>query len=225
MHTLAVDSSQSACTVALFKDGELLDQLTESTPGKQAEQLVMLCNKLLNAHHMDYGDLDLLAGTVGPGSFTGIRIGLAALTGINIPLQRPTYGVTTLQAMAYAANQNLNDKKRLRVCIDARRDEWFVQDFAPSPTLPQAISEPQLLSLNELKALDGDGIVYVSNAPETLAGLLRSENVHSTPIFPEAGHAGAYAYRAFTLKPESIPLLPVYIRKPDAKIPEHAQKL
>lgn len=132
---LAIDSSIGISSVAVWKDGSLAAYCEDRESTRQASRLVPLVETCLGQAGVGYNDLTLVASTVGPGSFTGIRIGLATARGIAFAAGIPCVGYTTLEVMREAGGE---------LCIlNAGKSEVYYQHF-PS------MSEPAIGKLNDI---------------------------------------------------------------------------
>ncbi len=101
MLILALDTSGSVASCALLRDGELLEQAVQESRMDHSRLLLPLCQELLARHGLKPAQVDAFAAVIGPGSFTGIRIGTAAVKGFAWALDRPCAGVSSLEAMAF----------------------------------------------------------------------------------------------------------------------------
>ena len=118
MKILALDSTAKVASVALCEDELLLGELTLNNGNTHSQTLLPMVEFLLNKFELAPSDIDLFAAAIGPGSFTGVRIGAATLKGLAFGKKTPCAGVSTLEALAY----NLSDRDGL-ICpvMNARR--------------------------------------------------------------------------------------------------------
>lgn len=100
MIVFACDTALDACAVAIVRDGETLVHVSENMNRGQAERLPLMVDEAMRAAGVAFGDLDLLAVTTGPGSFTGVRVGLSFARALSVALKRPCVGISTLEALA-----------------------------------------------------------------------------------------------------------------------------
>ena len=129
--------------VALSMDGKIVAELTNKETHSHASFIQVAIAKVLAEQQMAIGDLDAIAVTLGPGSYTGLRVGLATAKGIAYSLQKPLIGLSTLSALASAAIQlapnTIEPPFQVFAMIDARRMEVFgaVYDTSCNPILPE----------------------------------------------------------------------------------------
>jgi tRNA threonylcarbamoyladenosine biosynthesis protein TsaB len=146
MRLLAIDTSLAACAAAIFDadKGMLAGESLQMVRG-HAEALIPLIARVMKAAHLDFEGLDRIAVTIGPGSFTGIRVGVSAARGIALAAQRPAVGITTLDAFA-APWLARHDSVPTLVAIDARNDNGYIQAFGADGA---ALNPPRLAPLHE----------------------------------------------------------------------------
>ena len=130
MILLAVDTAGPRLQLALLRD-DGVDTLVEPMAQGQAERIFPAIDELLARNATTYADLTRLAVTTGPGSFTGLRIGLSAARGLGLALGIPVVGVPTLFAISLAGPSG-----QFAVCLDAKRGEHYIQRFK-SPGVPR----------------------------------------------------------------------------------------
>ena len=223
---LACDTTQSACSVALRKDGEIISQLSEMTRG-HAEALMPMIEHICVETDTPFTALERLAVTNGPGTFTGVRVGLSAMRDLALALNIPLCARGTLEAMAAATRHNgLAHDTPLIITIDARRDTYYTQCFSADGVPSTA---PQALSLAEVVRAIPDGPVRVGGTgleAVRAAGGARFIDAE-TPIYPHARDVLQLAeamsdadWAAQDPHPE-----PIYLRPPDASLPDPDKRL
>ena len=129
MRVLALDTALGACSAALCSNGDVLARRFMRLERGHAEALMPMVEEVRGEAGLDYAELDLLAATVGPGTFTGVRIGLATARALSLASGVPLIGVTTLSAVAEAAAENAAANDSLLIVHDARRAQVYVQLF------------------------------------------------------------------------------------------------
>jgi tRNA threonylcarbamoyladenosine biosynthesis protein TsaB len=127
---LSIETSTSICSVAIHEQGELLALAEIKEPGAHAEKLVSLVDAALKQANLCLVDLAAVAVSQGPGSYTGLRIGVSTAKGIAYALDIPLIGINTLQAMA--ASQSIAEGEYVVAVLDARRKEVYTQTFGDS---------------------------------------------------------------------------------------------
>ena len=165
-----------------------------------------------------YAALAAVAVTVGPGAFTGIRIGLAAARGIGLAADVPVIGVTTFAAVAEAVSEAERRDRALLVLLDSKRGDVFVQEFTPERAAvgPPAILSPDAV-LQRLSArsfvIAGDGIAVVRPSLEA-ARLAAAYSTASGPV--DASHVARLAVRSVAER-TGLPPTPLYLRAPEVR--------
>jgi tRNA threonylcarbamoyladenosine biosynthesis protein TsaB len=185
---LAIDTAAPRLQLGLLSDNDRLETLVEEMPTGQAERIFPALGELLERAGVGYPDLSRIAVTTGPGSFTGLRIGLSAARGLGLALNIPVLGIPSLLALSLVAQCDA-----IAVLLDARRNEAYFQTFS-GPGIP--MGQPALLPMDDARA-------RVPRGAET----------HTTPFVD----IGALARFAATARPDLYPPEAAYIRDADAK--------
>lgn len=144
---MAIDTASTRSSVAIIDDND--NKYTEGgdCDNSHSESLFKLIELLFSKHNYNYSKIDCIAVAIGPGSFTGVRAGLSAAQGINLVIQKPLYGVSSLEAQAYGIFCAYHGQKNIRAIIDANRDFVYTQLFN-CELIP--ISEPEIIHKNDL---------------------------------------------------------------------------
>ena len=149
MVTLSFESSAKAASVALVKDGCMLAQYTQCSALTHSRTLLPMAEDLLKNTDMTLNDVDRIACAHGPGSFTGIRIGVATVKGLSWALDKPCVGVSTLEAMAW---HGVSAGGYVCCVMDARRSQVYNAIFEIRDGRPVRLTDDRAVSLEELKA-------------------------------------------------------------------------
>ena len=156
MLILAFESSAKAASVALVKDGALLSQYSQCTALTHSRTLLPMAEDMLKNAELKMSDVDMFAVAHGPGSFTGIRIGVSTVKGLSWAADKPCVGVSTLEAMAW---HGLAAGGYVCPVMDARRSQVYNAIFKIEDGRPVRITEDRPIALEELaqelSALDG----------------------------------------------------------------------
>ena len=128
---LGIDTTGSSCAVALWADDKLRYSLAKTMNRGYAEVLMPMVDQALLETGLTYPDIDVVGVATGPGSFTGLRVGLSAARGLSIGLNCDLHGVTTFYAAALACARKVksNDPSNLWVILNSRRSNFFLQKF------------------------------------------------------------------------------------------------
>jgi tRNA threonylcarbamoyladenosine biosynthesis protein TsaB len=210
---LAVDTALGACSVALLEGDKIFANIFEPMERGHAERLAPMVDEAMKQAGMEFAVLDRLAVTIGPGTFTGQRVGLAFMRGLRLALHVPLTGVTTLEAMAVAAMAETKTRKAAAI-HDARREEAYLllqeenQILLPPVVLPFADAVARIAAFGPC-ALAGTG---AAAAKEKLSGDYALSAVRQ----PDALWVARLAQQRPA--PAEAPG-PLYLRAPDAKLP------
>jgi tRNA threonylcarbamoyladenosine biosynthesis protein TsaB len=208
---LALETSSSLCAVCVLDaaTGVVLADISNDIGRGHAERLMEDVAEALKLAGISYSDLTAIACGIGPGSFTGIRVGVAAARGFALALKIPVRGVTSLQSIALQALQYAEGRGNL-VVQDAGRDELYVQRFDPHA---KPLGATQALSLLMLMQQMPNAPVFVCGSGAHLLAGQSGIDIWSAPVIPTAA-AVARASRdpAMIVLPK-----PLYLRAPDAK--------
>lgn len=167
MLILAFDTTAAACSLVLWRDGDVLHSARVVMDYGQAEALMPMIEQAMAAAGLSYAELDRIAVTIGPGSFTGVRVGLAAARGIAMAADKPVVGVTTMDVLAHAVPESeLRNSAGVIVAIDTKRGDFFAQKFTVGRA---AIGEIVTLTPDELRTWSGsDSWIVVGTEADAL---------------------------------------------------------
>ncbi|MDO8899729.1 MAG: tRNA (adenosine(37)-N6)-threonylcarbamoyltransferase complex dimerization subunit type 1 TsaB [Phenylobacterium sp.] len=208
--TLGLDTCLDACSAAILHDGVVRGQMSHPMGRGHQEAIAPLVKALMDEAGLVFPDLDRIGVTIGPGSFTGLRVGLAFAKGLGAALGRPVVGVGTLAALAEPLGDAL-----VFALIDARRGQVYLQAFAAG----RALMAPDALDVATAAArvaeLSGgrDSVLVGSGGP-LLADLMPGARLVAAPACDPAAVARLAAAQASPPAPR-----PLYLRAPDARLP------
>jgi tRNA threonylcarbamoyladenosine biosynthesis protein TsaB len=224
MRILAIDTALEACSVAVLDTANSDPLVQESVPMQRghAEALMPLVARVLDRAQVDFQSLDRIAVTTGPGSFTGLRVGIAAARGLALAAGKPAIGLTTLAAFA-APFIAADDTLPVVVAIDARHDHIYLQVFGSGG---RTVVAPRIVPLREALRVSTGGTPRVTGtAANKLAALWPSMEQRPSaveqrgaPDIDWVARLGAAAIDTAT------PPKPLYLRPPDAH-PQDAVQL
>ncbi|HEY4985051.1 MAG TPA: tRNA (adenosine(37)-N6)-threonylcarbamoyltransferase complex dimerization subunit type 1 TsaB [Bradyrhizobium sp.] len=207
MRLLAADTALGACSVAVLDGDRVLAQRWVEMERGHAEALAPMVDETMRAAGVAFDQIDRLAVTIGPGTFTGQRVGLAFMRGLRVALKKPLTGVTTLAAMQAAAKVETGLASAAAL-HDARRGEVYLEVAGTPVVLPFADAIAVLAPLQQGMALAGTA---ADQAKATLSGATLS-----TIRQPDALWV---ARLALGMTADDTAPAPLYLRAPDAKLP------
>jgi tRNA threonylcarbamoyladenosine biosynthesis protein TsaB len=229
MNVLAFDTCLGAVSAAVRwrgLDGWLSRDVYELRSAGHAERLFPMIAEAVHGAGADFRSLDRIAVTLGPGSFTGVRLGIAAARGLALAAGKPVVAATSLAVMAHRAEEMLAEMdeplagRRLVVAVDARRGALYVQSFAAGAV---ETTEARLLTPAEAaRGLAPGRVVIVGSGAPAVAALAQEAGVAAEPRFPDLQpHARNLAAMAVRLAPASQ-VSPLYLRLPDVRPQDEA---
>lgn len=236
MRLLSMDTASDCCSAAVWADGAIVARDRVVMARGHAEALMPMVLRVLEEAAMGFPDIDGFAVTVGPGSFTGLRTGLAAARGLALARGRPLMGVTTLETVAYSARMTAKETDRAGGCLvalDTRRADLYVQLFSEFGV---ARTEPAALSPDAAAALPPTGPVLlagngIARMAEPLARRRAETGVDDWIVpgdgCPDAADVAALAAERWAAHgPEAgAPPAPLYVHPPQANIPPREGRL
>jgi tRNA threonylcarbamoyladenosine biosynthesis protein TsaB len=224
MRVLAIDTALDACSAAaldLNRGGVIASETLAMTRG-HAEALMPLIARVMDKAQVEFSELDRIAVTTGPGSFTGLRVGISAARGIALATGKPAIGLSTLSGLAAPLIAE-DDSTNVVVAIDARHDHVYLQVFG---TGGRTLVSPRIATLrNGARAAAASPARVVGSAAGLLAAawpkgtdpplLVDNRGAPDVSWIARLGAAAAAGYG---------PPRPLYLRAPDAQ-PQDAAHL
>ena len=230
MKILAVDTATTSCSAAIMTgDGSLLAELTKVDTRTHSIHLMTMINTVYNLAGLAVADMDGFAVTVGPGSFTGLRIGISTIKGLAWSLEKPVVGVSSLDALAWQCTQSA-----YLICplLDARKKEVYFcrYRFKDGELLKEkseqvAAPDQALDDIHEPSLFIGNGaLLYRDKISARLGGLAQFASA-THHVIRASSVAGLSISRFNGAKTDDITLLvPHYIRKSDAELKVQGKK-
>lgn len=217
MLILAIDTALDACAAAVLdtEAGQLIAQESESMKRGHAEALMPLIGRVIQLSGIGFANLDRIAVTTGPGSFTGLRVGISAARGIGLAAEKPVVGVTTLAAYA-APVVNQGGEHPVISAIDARHDHVYLQVVAGNGS---PLIWPRVAPVAEaLDAARFGAPHLVGNAAAILGERWPKDAPAPAGIDTQPAPDIAWVcWLGAAVTPGTAPARPFYLRAPDAK--------
>ncbi len=227
MKILAVDTSSKLCSVAILEDTNLIKKLELDNGLTHSETLMPLIQQILKECNLTLNNIDLLVSDIGPGSFTGIRIGVASCKAFSDSLNIPCVGISSLEVLAY----NIKNDGIICSTIDCKNDNCYFALYELNSGVYNILQEPCAMSINEVLSLlntqycdkaiyfVGDGI---SNE-RLCAFYANNDNLNNlkkeTSSYLNVENLGIAGYKKYVNQNKAGEnILPLYLKKPQAQI-------
>ena len=204
---LALDTSHSFCSTSVIRSNVVLSEISQIKDKETSENVIKLVDKALLKANLDLQDLDSIAVGVGPGNFTGIRVGISVAKGLAFALNIKCFGITRFQTLI------TNDKPTLAI-INIRENLFYSQMFIKEKPISNPIEETLSNIIN--RKYRKDTIISGDNA-FMISKKLRLKCGKKNSIF-KASQIGFISLKYSKLN-ELLPS-PVYVKEPDAKLPK-----
>ena len=214
MIVLGIHTAGPACDLALLRDGEIIAQVREPMVRGQDARLPSLTKSLLASADCSFADITRYAVVTGPGSFTGIRVGVAFARGLGLATGAPCLGVTSLEAALPAGQQG-----SAIVALAAQKRPPDVTFWAQTFRSGMATGDATEMPEEALVQLMSDRPHLLFGDQDALARCFPKDSIH--PAQPSAARAAALAA---ALDPDQRPARPTYARSPDAALPASKSK-
>ena len=212
MKILALDTCLDACSVAVCENGSPLAVRTEVMARGHQERLAPMAAEVMAEAGQAFDGLQLVAVTIGPGSFTGLRVGLAFAKGLALALDIPCVGVGALEALAASEA----DAGFVVAAVDAKRGQIWLQVFIDGkPAMAPDAVAPEIAAARLAELWPGGPATLVGSAAAQLSGVIPAAHVSTRP----APDPVAVARIALRQRPPYPPPRPLYLRAPDARLP------
>jgi tRNA threonylcarbamoyl adenosine modification protein YeaZ len=224
MRVLAIDTALAVCAAAVLDTEQPARSVRESLPMVRghAEALMPLVARVMDQANIEFADLDRIAVTTGPGSFTGLRVGISAARGIALAAGKPALGLSTLSCYA-APHITQDDLVPVVVAIDARHEQVYLQVFG---TAGRTLVSPRIATVREaVRTATWGPVRIVGSSAKALAAAWPAGQpapalveARPAPDIDWVARLGAAAQDGYA-SPK-----PLYLRAPDAR-PQDASRL
>jgi tRNA threonylcarbamoyladenosine biosynthesis protein TsaB len=217
MLILAIDTALDACAACVLDTdaAKVIAQESQAMKRGHAEALMPLIARVIKKAGIGFAALDRIAVTTGPGSFTGLRVGLSAARGIALAANKPVVGLSTLTAYA-APVVGQNAAQPVISAIDARHDQVYFQVVSGDGG---SLMLPRVAAIEEALGASRFGAAHlVGNAAKILADRWPADALPPFKVDPQPAPDIAWlAWLGAAVSPETAPARPYYLRAPDAK--------
>ncbi len=222
MKILAMDTSSKVTSVALLDEDKILGEINLNTSIMHSKTLMPMCKNLLEICNITTTAVDVFAVANGPGSFTGLRIGISAIKGMAFSQNKPCVEVSALEALAY----NLSDYDGVVCAItDARREQGYNALFSKKNDIITRLCDDRFIEFNELsEELKNikENIIFVGDGADLCYNVIGTDNIKlasSCDIHQKASSVGLIARKKIVNNETVLPreLMPKYLQLPQAQ--------
>ena len=234
MKILSIDTASDICGISILEDDRLICNMDTNTGRTHSENLMPMIEQAFIKTSLSLKDIDLITCNIGPGSFTGIRIGVATTKAFNDSLSIPCVGVSSLEALAYNLKSTINENDIICSIIDCKNDNCYFALYEKKKDIFDNLIEPQAESieacLSILKSyckdtLENTSIYFIGDGSEVYKNFILT-------TFPSAKFADANLNNLNNLNSYSLGIaglnnfnsgfisnevLPLYLKKPQAQ--------
>ena len=209
MKILCMDTSSTLCSVAVLEDTTLINKLELNNGLTHSESLMPLIKKVLDESNLSLKDIDLLVTDIGPGSFTGIRIGVSTVKAFSDSLNIPCIGISSLEILAY----NIKDDGLICSTIDCKNDNCYCALYELNSGNYTVLEEPKAESIEDVLNLlntkySNKHICFVGDG-------IRENSISNYLNIENLGIAGFKKFVSYNNIGEDV--LPMYLKKPQAE--------
>ncbi|WP_346893552.1 tRNA (adenosine(37)-N6)-threonylcarbamoyltransferase complex dimerization subunit type 1 TsaB [uncultured Roseibium sp.] len=215
MRVLAIDTALANCAVAVCDDSAAtpcLEVSSEEIGRGHAEKLMDMISEVMAESSTAFTDLDRVVVTTGPGSFTGLRVGLSVARGFGLVLGKPVVGVTTLAALACAAANDPKAGSSILVALTGKGEEVYCQTFNGHG---EPAGEPAVRTLTDLRTSLPADVSFAGSAARAVA---EAAGYGQERILSECGYPDIrdVARLGISADPKQAAPVPLYLRPPEA---------
>ena len=217
MKILSIDTSSSNCATALLEEDKLIDENSLNNGLTHSENLMPLIDELLRRNNTELKDIDLISVSVGPGSFTGIRIGIATIKAMAEVHNIKVAGVTSLETLA-----RIDESEKNKIClIDARNNQVYFGAFDSEYNLLEEYKADDINTLIDIMKKYKNAVLIGNGA--VLHKELLEENIKGSVILEDclqtAENTGKIGYKKFLNEnlENADTIMPLYLRKSQAE--------
>ncbi|WP_375623055.1 tRNA (adenosine(37)-N6)-threonylcarbamoyltransferase complex dimerization subunit type 1 TsaB [Bartonella sp. TT119HLJHH] len=217
MLILAIDTASIYCAVALICHKSVIARINERMNKGHAEKLIGQITQIMTQANMTLDQVERIAVNIGPGSFTGVRVGVATARALALALEIPAVGVSALEALAAQVTTNENSTSAITVVIEAGRDMFYHQNFHKDLT---PLGAPGLKTIENILEDLPKKTRLTGSAADVVVQYIKNHKINEKIVLEkipcEAADIVSYAYLAANKQPQNSPR-PLYLRSADAK--------
>ena len=234
MKVLSIDTSSKIASIAIIEDGRVLDEMHVLSEEEHSQTLMPMIEKMFNDNNMDLDEIDLIGCSRGPGSFTGIRIGIATAKAFSDAKNIPLIGIDSLEALAYSVViEKENNDCEILAMINAKNDNVYAATYLVNNGKLNMVKNAEIMNLTEtVSYIDFKRQVFIVGCEDedSIRRLIQAEASSERAIsgndcsfefvkdtIPTAASIGIAAYEKYKNGVVDEIIVPLYLRKPQAE--------
>ena len=234
MKVLSIDTSSKIASIAIIEDGHVLDEIHVLSEEEHSQTLMPMIEKMFNDNNMDLDEIDLIGCSRGPGSFTGIRIGIATAKAFSDAKNIPLIGIDSLEALAYSVViEKENNDCEILAMINAKNDNVYAATYLVNNGKLNMVKNAEIMNLTEtVNYIDFKKQVFIVGCEDedSIRRLIQAEASSERAIsgddcsfefvkdtIPTAASIGIAAYEKYKNGVVDEIIVPLYLRKPQAE--------
>ena len=234
MKVLSIDTSSKIASIAIIEDGRVLDEVHVLSEEEHSQTLMPMIEKMFNDNNMDLDEIDLIGCSRGPGSFTGIRIGIATAKAFSDAKNIPLIGIDSLEALAYSVViEKENNDCEILAMINAKNDNVYAATYLVNNGKLNMVKNAEIMNLTEtVNYIDFKKQVFIVGCEDedSIRKLIQAEASSERAIsgddcsfefvkdtIPTAASIGIAAYEKYKNGVVDEIIVPLYLRKPQAE--------
>lgn len=194
---LSLETSTPVCSIALHEDGVLLKSKSLDVPGAHSEKLMDMIDCLLKDCKLSIKEISVVAVSEGPGSYTGLRIGVSVAKGLAFALDIPLIAVSTLKALSYGAKRQVEGIGLIVSMLDARRMEVYREVFDRDLNSVIKLDSEIIDERSYSELLEKSKVYFVGDAVKKVSEVINHPNAVFLDVEISAEYIGALAYEKF----------------------------
>ena len=234
MKVLSIDTSSKIASIAIIEDGRVLDEMHVLSEEEHSQTLMPMIEKIFNDNNMDLDEIDLIGCSRGPGSFTGIRIGIATAKAFSDAKNIPLIGIDSLEALAYSVViEKENNDCEILAMINAKNDNVYAATYLVNNGKLNMVKNAEIMNLTEtVSYIDFKKQVFIVGCEDedSIRRLIQAEASSERAIsgddcsfefvkdtIPTAASIGIAAYEKYKNGVVDEIIVPLYLRKPQVE--------
>lgn len=195
---LSIETSTPICSIALHRDGKLIDSESIEVAGAHAERLMLMIEDLLEGINIKASSLDAIAVSEGPGSYTGLRIGVSTAKGLAFAWDIPLIAISTMKVLAFAAQKTIFEQAYIVSLLDARRMEVFDQVFDQDLNSIISLESKLIDQYSFIQLLEDKKVYFVGDGSHKVSQVIHHRNAVFIDLKIDAEYIGEIAFEKFT---------------------------